>query len=66
MSRIVNLNTATEDDLRTLPGIGAKTAEAILAYRQEHGPFQRPEDLMEIRGLGPKKLARLRDWITVN
>jgi competence protein ComEA len=62
---LVNINTAGEEELKTLPGVGPKTAEAILAYRQEHGPFQRPEDLMEIRGIGEKKLARMRDRVVV-
>ena len=62
---LVNINTADEEALKTLPGVGPKTAGAILAYRQEHGPFQRVEDLMEIRGIGAKKLARLRDRVVV-
>jgi competence protein ComEA len=62
---LVNINTAGVDELKTLPGVGPKTAEAIMAYRQEHGPFQRPEDLMEIRGIGEKKLARMREWVVV-
>lgn len=62
---IVNINTADEAELQTIPGVGPKTAAAIFAYRQEHGPFQRIEDLMEIRGIGEKKLARMRDCVTV-
>jgi competence protein ComEA len=65
MTRVVNLNTADAAELTTLPGVGPKTAAAILAYRQEHGTFQRVEDLLEIRGIGEKKLGRMRDWIVV-
>jgi competence ComEA-like helix-hairpin-helix protein len=41
------------------------TAAAIIEYRREHGPFQRPEDLLQVRGIGPKKLAKMRDRVTV-
>jgi len=61
----VNINTADAEELATLPGVGPKTAAAILAYRQEHGSFRRVEDLLEIRGIGEKKLAKMRDWIVV-
>jgi competence protein ComEA len=64
-SGLVNINTGAEEELKTLPGVGPKTAAAILAYRQEHGPFQRAEDLLEIRGIGAKKLARMRDRVVV-
>src|SRR5439155_1367323 len=65
MTGVVNINTADAAALATLPGVGPKTAEAILAYRQEHGSFQRVEDLLEIRGIGEKKLGRMRDWVAV-
>lgn len=62
---LVDINTAGEAELETLPGVGPKTAAAILAFRQEHGGFQRPEDLMEVRGIGEKKLARMRDRVVI-
>lgn len=62
---LVNINTADAQALATLPGVGPKTAEAILRFRQEHGPFQRPEDLMAVRGIRTKKFARMRDWVVV-
>jgi competence protein ComEA len=65
MTGVVNINDADAASLATLPGVGPKTAEAILAYRTEHGAFQRVEDLLEIRGIGEKKLARMRDWVVV-
>jgi competence protein ComEA len=62
---LVNLNTATVADLETLPGIGPALAERIIAYRTEHGGFQRIEDLQEVPGIGPKKFAELKPHVTV-
>lgn len=56
----VILNLANEDDLRKLPGIGVKKAQAILALRAKLGKFSRPEDLLRVKGIGRKKLAKLR------
>lgn len=61
----VNLNTATADDLDSLPGVGPATAAAILAYRDEHGPFAAVDDLGEVRGIGTVKLDALRGLVTV-
>ncbi len=57
----VHINTATWEELSTLPGIGPKTAQAIIQFRDRHGPFKSPEDLLQVRGLGPKKLAAIRE-----
>ncbi len=59
----VNINTATAGQLAELPGIGPKTAERIVAWRSEHGKFQKLEDLMAVKGIGEKKFARLKDSI---
>jgi len=56
----VDLNTATATELMQLPKIGAKTAARILAHRKAHGPFPRPEALMEVKGIGEKAFLRLR------
>jgi len=64
-SGLVNINTAGAEELDSLPGVGPATAAAILEFRREHGPFQRVEDLLEVRGIGEKKLARMRDRITL-
>ncbi len=56
----VSLNNATAADLDTLPGIGPKTAERIVAYRETNGPFASLEDLDEIPGIGPATVERLR------
>ena len=61
----VDLNTATIEELDTLPGIGPVTAGAIVEYRETHGPFNAPEDLLQVRGIGPKKLAAILGHITV-
>ena len=56
----ININTAASYELRLLPGIGPKTASAILEYRQTHGQFARLEDLTKIKGIGPKTLEDIR------
>jgi len=59
------LNSATVPELERLPGIGPSLAEAIAAYRQEHGPFQQVEDLLAVPGIGPAKLEAIRDLVVV-
>jgi len=61
----VDLNTADLAALDTLPGVGPATAQAIITYRQEHGPFRSVDELLEVRGIGDAKLAELRDRVTV-
>jgi len=59
----ININTAPLEELDALPGIGPHTAQAIIDFRGRFGPFQSLEDLMKVRGIGPKKLATLRPHI---
>ena len=61
---LINLNTCTVSELQTLPGIGPKTAQLILAYRDENGGFGRIEDLLLVKGIGPKKYDAIREFIT--
>ncbi|GAB2691481.1 ComEA family DNA-binding protein [Nocardia thraciensis] len=61
----VDLNTATEAELDALPGVGPTTALAILAWRTEHGRFTSVDQLAEVTGIGPSRLARLRNLVTV-
>ena len=62
----VILNLATEDDLRKLPGVGPKKAQAIIALRSKLGKFSRPEDLLRVKGIGRKKLAKLRPRLLID
>ena len=62
---IIDINTATKDQLMQLPGIGEQYAERIIAYREEHGPFKTVNDLMNVRGIGKKKLEVLKPLISV-
>lgn len=59
----VNINKAGMDELITLPYIGEVKARAIIEYRMNHGPFNSPEDLLNVKGIGPKTLERFRDHI---
>ncbi|MDX9757575.1 MAG: helix-hairpin-helix domain-containing protein [Bacteroidota bacterium] len=61
----VNINTANRRMLETLPGVGPSTAENILDHRGANGPFLRAEDLMKVKGIGPKKFEKIRQYITV-
>jgi competence protein ComEA len=61
----IDLNSATSDQLDTLPGVGPTTAAAILAYRSEHGPFRSVDELLDVRGIGDAKLAALRARVRV-
>ncbi len=62
---MVDLNTATADQLDTLPGVGPATAQAILAERVRRGRFASVEELLEVRGIGEAKLDALRDLVRV-
>jgi competence protein ComEA len=62
---LVNLNTATAEQLDTLPGVGPATAAAIIAHRDEHGPFTSVDQLIDVRGIGEAKLEQLRDLVAV-
>jgi competence protein ComEA len=62
---LVNLNTATLDQLETLPGVGEVLGQRIVDYREEHGPFRRVEDLQNVSGIGEKRFADLQSKITV-
>jgi competence protein ComEA len=61
----IDLNTATADQLDALPGVGPATASAILAYRRGHGPFSSVDQLAQVSGIGPAKLAKIRPLVHV-
>lgn len=60
----VDVNTADATALETLPGIGPSKAEAILAYRSEHGPFTTLADLDAVSGIGPSTLENIKDMVS--
>lgn len=64
-SSIVNINTATQTELETLPGIGPSTALKIINYRKENGKFSSIEDLKNVNGIGDNKFEALKKYITV-
>lgn len=61
----LNLNTATEQQLDELEGVGPATARKIVAYRQQHGGFRSVSELDQVPGIGPKRLAALKDLLSV-
>jgi competence protein ComEA len=61
----VNLNTATLDQLESLPGIGPALGQRIIDYRTQHGPFASVDDLVDVSGIGEKRLEDLRPLVTV-
>ena len=64
-STLVDINAAGAAELVSLPGIGPALARRIIAYRGEHGPFGRIEELLDVRGIGPKMLDKIRPKIRV-
>ena len=62
----ININTATEAELCNIPGIGGTRAAAIIAYRESHGSFQKPEDIMKVSGIKEGLYGKIKDSIRVN
>ncbi|MDR1021307.1 MAG: helix-hairpin-helix domain-containing protein [Synergistaceae bacterium] len=65
-SEKVNINEATAEELRSLPGIGPVLSGAIITYRETNGPFTEAEDLTKVNGIGRKRFESVRDFITVS
>ena len=63
--KLINLNTATSEQLQTLPGIGPVLADRIIAYRQRVGAFKSIGELMNVSGIGEKKLEAIWDLVTI-
>jgi competence ComEA-like helix-hairpin-helix protein len=62
----VNINQASAEQISFLPRIGGKVAERVVEYRKTHGQFARPEDLMEVKGIGEKLFLTLKPYIAVS
>lgn len=62
----ININTATQVQLESLPGIGEKIAQAIIAYRSTHGRFAAIEEIQDVEGIGPSIFEQIRDLIAVS
>lgn len=63
---LIDLNTATKEELMLLEGIGEKTAQSILSYREQHGSFTDISQLLKVEGIGEKKFAAIREQVTVS
>lgn len=59
----ISVNHGTLEDLMQLPGVGEATASQIMAYREQHGLFQTVEGIMEVKGIGSRKFAKMRDFL---
>jgi len=62
----VDLNSASVSDLESLPGVGRRTAERIVEYRQKNGSFKKIEELMNVKGIGEKSFLKLKPLIAVS
>jgi competence protein ComEA len=62
----ININTANSEELQQVPGIGPATAEKILQMRKSYGAFKSVDDLLAIKGLGKKRLEKMRKYLTVS
>jgi competence protein ComEA len=64
-TELININTASAAELEALPGIGPTTAQKIVDYRDQNGPFINAEDIINVSGIGPGTYERMKDFITV-
>jgi len=64
--QLVNINTATKEELMTLSGIGQRKAEDIIAYREDNGAFTKIEEIRNVSGIGDGIFNRIKEYITVS
>jgi len=62
---MVNINAAGAEDLRLLPGVDKKTAEAIVSFRAKNGNFKTADDLGKVNGIGPKRLGKIKQYLAL-
>ncbi len=62
---LININTANETELDKLPGVGPVTAKRIIEYRNQIGAFKSTDQLLDVKGIGPKKLEKIRPHVTI-
>jgi len=62
---VVNINTASAEQLQLLPRVGPALAERIIEFREANGPFKRVEELVAVRGIGEKSLQQLRPYVVI-
>jgi competence protein ComEA len=62
--KLTNVNTASATEIEKLPGVGKKSAAAIVAYRTEKGKFKTPKDLLKVKGVGEKTLEKIKPLVT--
>jgi competence protein ComEA len=62
----INLNLSPADSLRLLPGIGPVLAEQIVAFRDSAGPFEKPEDIIKVKGIGNRMYEKIRPYVEVS
>ncbi|MBN1560064.1 ComEA family DNA-binding protein [candidate division KSB1 bacterium] len=66
LTRTININVASLDELQILPRIGPATAQKIIAFREKNGPFSTIEDIQKVSSIGPKTFEKIKDHITVD
>jgi len=62
---VININTASAEEIAAIPGLGEKKSEAIVKFREKHGAFARVEDLKKIDGIGDKLFEKIRPYVIV-
>lgn len=62
---VLNVNVASADEMAAIPGLGEKKSQAIVKFREKHGPFVKVEDLKKVDGIGDKLFGKIKSYVTV-